>query len=116
MLLINTKVDVSKIHGLGLFALQSISKNDVIAKLNKFDIKVKATDIPKEYINFFNFYNSKQGDIYQIYFDNMRFMNHSDNPNCIDMEDGSCIALKDIKVGEELTCNYKLICDIYKNK
>ena len=114
MLLIKTELKSSKIHGIGLFTISSIKKNTVIAELNSFDIKINLDQIPEEYLEYFNFYYSKVGTYYQTYFDNMKFMNHSDNPNCIDTEDGKCTAIKDIQAGEELTCDYSLICDMYK--
>ncbi len=43
--------------------------------------------------------------------DDGRFFNHSDNPNCREEKDskyfqGRTIAIKDIKQGEEMTCDY----------
>jgi SET domain-containing protein len=55
-----------------------------------------------------------EGDYYQTYVDNMRFMNHSKTPNCMDTPDGKTIAIRDISIGEELTCDYSLICDMWK--
>lgn len=46
-------------------------------------------------------------------FDDDRFRNHSDDPNCrnIGSSDGTekVVAVKDIQEGEELTCDYKEI-------
>jgi len=115
MLLIKTEIKDSKIHGLGLYTLQTIKKGDIIAKLNEFDIKISIEEIPPMYIEFFNHYFGKQKEYYQVYFDNMRFMNHSDDPNCINTNNGLCIAIKDIDIGDELTCDYSFFCDLWKN-
>lgn len=114
MLTIDHEVKKSEIHGLGLFTKEDITKNQVIGKLNKFDFIIPIHEIEDEFLEHFNFYCSKQGDTYQTYFDNMRFMNHSDNPNCIDLPNGDCVAIMDIKKGKELTCDYSLICDDWK--
>ena len=40
--------------------------------------------------------------------DNEKYINHSDDPNCVFTADGNkAIAARDIKAGEEITQNYK---------
>jgi uncharacterized protein len=34
-------------------------------------------------------------------------MNHADTPNCVDLNDDEAVAVRDIAVGEELTCDYR---------
>ena len=116
MLLIKTYIEKSVIHGIGLYADEAISKGQVIARLNDFDIKVSVEDVPESAKPLFDFYFSRQGGQYQTYIDNMRFMNHADKPNCIDSKDGTTIAIKDIKKGEELTCDYSFFCDLWQNR
>ena len=115
MLVIKTKLDKSPIHGIGLFTIEKIEKGQTISQLNEFDIKIKKEDIPPKYIEMFEFYFGVEEEFYQTYFDNMRFMNHSNNPNCIDAKNGMCIAIKDIEIGEELTCDYSFFCELWKN-
>jgi len=115
MLKIKTKIDKSSIHGIGLFSLENKKCGDIIGELNYLDIKVKKDDINLSDVDFFSFYFSLDGEYYQTYFDNMRFMNHSKTPNCIDTKDGLCIAVNDILIGDELTCDYSLICDMWKS-
>jgi SET domain-containing protein len=115
MLIIKTKLDKSSIHGIGLFTLEKIEKGQVIAELSEFDIKIKKDDVPQKHIEMFEFYFGVEKDCYQTYFDNMRFMNHSDYPNCIDAKNGMCIAIKDIEIGEELTCDYSFFCNLWEN-
>jgi len=38
--------------------------------------------------------------------DDARFMNHSENPSCLD-EGETTSAKRDIQAGEELTCDYR---------
>lgn len=115
MLKIKTKLDNSPIHGIGLFTLEKIKKGDIIGELCQFDVKIKKEDVLPKYINMFEFYFGVMDDYYQTYFDNMRFMNHSNNPNCIDLKNGLCVAVKDIEIGEELTCDYSFFCDLWKD-
>jgi SET domain-containing protein len=111
MLKIKHNIQESKIHGLGLFTEEDLEEGLIIGSLNKFDIQIPINEVDIKDIYFFDFYFSKQGEVYQTYFDNMRFMNHSNTPNCIDLKNGDCVTLKKIKKGEELTCDYHLICD-----
>jgi len=114
MLLIKTFIDKSKIHGIGLFANEFIQKGKIIAKINKLDIKVPLVKVKEDYVELFNFYSSLWGGVYQTYFDDMKFMNHSESNNCLDIENGMTIAIKDINKGDELTCDYRLICELWK--
>jgi SET domain-containing protein len=114
MLKVKTFLRDSLIQGIGLFADEDIKKGKIVSELTSLDVKIKKDDILNNDIEFFNHYFSYQGEYYQTYFDNMRFMNHSDNPNCIDAENGTCIAIKDIKKGEELTCDYSIICKLWQ--
>jgi SET domain-containing protein len=115
MLVIKTKLDNSQIHGIGLFTLEKVMKGQIIGQLCELDVKIEKKNIPPKYIDMFEFYFSVEGDTYQTYFDNMRFMNHSKNPNCVDLKNGLCVSIKDIEIGEELTCDYSFFCDLWKD-
>ena len=75
--------------------------------------EIKKEDVPPKYINMFEFYFGVKDDYYQIYFDNMRFMNHSNEPNCIDLKNGLCVAIKDIEI-DEISLGQKVVCQIAK--
>ena len=115
MLKIKTKLDKSPIHGIGLFTLEKVSKGQTIGELCELDIKIKKENLLPKYIDMFEFYFGVEDDSYQTYFDNMRFMNHSKNPNCVDLKNGLCVAIKDIEIGEELTCDYSFFCNLWKD-
>ena len=118
MIYVKTKIKPSKIQGLGLFADQFISKGTIIWKFQQgFDLKIDKDEISKlskpakeQFLKYA--YLDPKTKKYVLCFDDARFFNHSDNPNCIEVEssnnkEGYNIAAKDIKGGEELTCNYK---------
>lgn len=118
MLLIKTTIGLSTISGIGLFATQDIPKGTQIWKFQPgFDQKIgknevdKLSDAAKEQFLKYAYLNPKTG-YYILCFDDARFFNHDDAPNCIEIaseedEEGINIAERDIKKGEELTCDYR---------
>ena len=111
MLLVRTKIGFSGIHGIGLFADQFIPKGTITWKYDpEFDISFteeqveKLSDIAKE--RFFHYsYFDKDLNKYVLCWDDLRFINHSDDPN-IDSTPRQDMAKRDIHLGEELLCNY----------
>lgn len=115
MLIVKTKIDKSTIAGIGLFADQDISKGDIVWKMTSISV-LKITQ--EEYNNLSvieqNFIVEKDyywldKNNYMIPIDDSRFINHSVNPNIIDLDDNTCIASQNIKQGEELTIDYKTL-------
>jgi SET domain-containing protein len=118
MLLIKTKIGPSKINGIGLFADQFIPKGMITWKATPgFDLQyspkdlealpelAKATVLKHAFL-------SKRTGLYVLCFDDARFFNHSFEPNigdedAPDTDEGIDFALRDIEVGEELTCDYR---------
>lgn len=118
MLLIKGEVLLSKIHGLGLFATEPISKGSRIWQFSKLldqeiseEIFSKLSLAEQEYILFYGFLSKKTGK-YHLSFDNVKFINHAENGNVgIDISEQEeveypLIATADIKLGEELLQNY----------
>jgi SET domain-containing protein len=117
MLHVKTKVAPSKIHGLGLFADQFISKGVIIWKYTEnYDLRLtkkeieKLPDLAKEHLEVYGWLSKKSG-LFCHAVDNGKYFNHSDDPNCfaeyIDGEDEVVVkSIRDIKKGEELTDNY----------
>ena len=118
MLLIKTKIGPSNINGIGLFAAQFIPKGTLVWKFKSgFDQKIKKSEIEplsqsgkEQFLKYA--YLSSKNDEYVLCFDDARFFNHSDDPNCVDMVsagDGepNDISCRDISEGEELTCDYR---------
>ncbi len=112
MLLVKTRLDRSKNHGIGLFAAQFIPKGTITWKFTpKFDIcysvesiellppHCKTRFLDQAYLDF----KIKK---YVLCFDDQRFINHSNKPN-IKSTPQMDIAKRNIEKGEELTCNYE---------
>lgn len=117
MLLVKTKIGPSQVNGIGLFAAQFIPKGTPVWRFQSgFDLKIDKSGLAKlsapakeQFLKYA--YLDPETRKYFLCFDDTRFSNHSDNPNCVDGSPGDAegvdIAARDIRVGEELTFNYK---------
>jgi len=121
MLQVKTKIGISKIHGIGLFADQFIPKGTVtFLYIPWYDISFskkdfdKMTNVAKEQMLWFTYFNKKL-DKFILCGDNQRFINHSNNPKKINIEStpDKDVALRDIQIGEELLCDYNKFDDTY---
>ena len=115
MLLVKTKIGLSNLHGIGLFADQFIPKGTATWKeVSPFDQQISTDEIqklsdPAKEMFFKYSYLCKHSKKYILCFDKARFMNHSETPNTTWLDDSlQDIAIRDIYLGEELTCNYRL--------
>lgn len=117
MLLINTYLKQSPLHGLGVFSSEPIKAGTVIWRFDEIlDIKISIAqyisfpEIQKNFVRHFA-YLSKQSYNYILCADNARYMNHSANPNIKGVygpfgDEGYEIAVRDILPDQELTCDY----------
>ena len=118
-MLFKTYVATSNIHGLGLFANEPIPKNSLFWKHDHIidgwlDIRSvegkHSYDVFLNHMNYFYCYD-RSLDLYIKHADNIIFINHSDKSNLTSPTKYLHITNKDIKVGEEITLNYRDICD-----
>ena len=118
MLLVRTKLAVSLIHGLGLFADQDIPAGTEVWRFMKgFDLektKAEFAQLPTaaQYCIARHYgYLDYHLDKYIFPTDDARFINHSDEPNIAPDYEldpyGVDISLKDISIGEEITTDYR---------
>ena len=117
MMLVNTKVKESNIHGLGLFADQFIPRGTEIWRFTPgFDLKFTREQIlsfPEAlqiYIYKYS-WRSKKSKLYCLSSDDGKFFNHSENPNVLseyrdNEEEVITVAIKDIQAGEEILDDY----------
>jgi uncharacterized protein len=116
MLLVKTRVKPSKIHGLGCFAAERISRGSVIWVFDeRIDVRIplaKLAGLPPTAERFFlryGYVEMRDGEkIVTLCGDHAKHMNHADQPNVIEAGDErqGNIAARDIEADEELTCNY----------
>lgn len=112
MLLVKTYLAESKVHGIGLFAAESIKKGTVIWEFSPHIDMVfpvmKYEEAPrqvKDFLKVYGYVSIDRPDVYTICVDNARFINHSEEPNTDDTT-GLTIAKRDIAAGEEILSNY----------
>lgn len=114
---VSTRLAPSKIQGIGVFAIKRIRKGAVIFPedypplvwVNKRRISKLPKRVKKLYEDFGVLKNGRFGcpssfDLLTVAW----YINHSKNPNvsCNPADNYNLIALRDIKVGEELTVDY----------
>ena len=116
MMLVPTRVAPSSIHGLGLFAAQSIAKG---TQVWRFEEGFDRTFTPAQFdalpcsaqmhLRWFAYCDTAR-NAWVLSGDHTCFMNHSNTPNTGAPGDAespvTTIALRDIADGEELTCDY----------
>lgn len=108
----------SPLHGIGVFAIRKIPKGcrTMFSKPNDNWIHVskeKIDTLPKHAIKLIKNYCLPDGKGYYLpdygfkTVDLVNYLNHSDTPNIISVDDGNYFeALRDIKAGEELLVDY----------
>lgn len=124
MLLVKTLLKYSLIHGVGCFADEDIIKGTLVWRFDEgIDLALTASEIaqlPDSFQAFLKTYAyvplNSDDDMYILCIDHARHMNHSDNPNLLETPGGENVAARDIKRGEELTCNYQVFDREFKNK
>lgn len=115
MNLVKTYLDKDQYGGIGLFAAEFIAKGtnvwvqDDLDHVFSYEEMEQLPEPRKEEV--LKFAYTEKGK-YILCTDNARFYNHSFNPN-VETIGQYEVAKIDIKVGEEMTCNYFKINDDY---
>lgn len=119
MLLVETYLSESSRKGLGLFAKKFIPKDTVIWQFTEgLDIKIHKekcellNDIQKEFIDT---YFWREGDYLYSSCDHSIFQNHSDNPNCVELDEDKTVAARDIQPNEEILVSYEDFDDDFES-
>ena len=113
MLLIETALRESAIHGIGLFCVEAIPRGTKVWEFNPlFDQVVDEAllhTLPPAMHTFLKMYayRAVEDNALYINLDLSRHMNHSATPNLIMDTDSSYYAAHDIAAGTELTCDYR---------
>ncbi|MBS0250397.1 MAG: SET domain-containing protein [Proteobacteria bacterium] len=118
MLMVKTRLGPSDIAGIGLFAAEDIPKGTVTWRfMERFDrllTEDEMESLPEvarcgllDHV-----YLHEASGMFVLCADNARFMNHADHPNTEGVHEpgsieGYDIASRDIRAGEEITCDYR---------
>ena len=123
MYIIETYLDKSTIHGIGVFSKEKILKDTLIWELSSYDHlfymtkdkRMSNASFPKTksiYPFLKNFGYLDQHKRFICPADNNAYVNHSFTPNTYEAEEGNKIyALRDIEKGEEITEDYTKFMD-----
>lgn len=110
MLLVQTYLDRSPIHGIGLFAGEFIPKGTVIWSFTPgLDLKLRPGRVERlpeparAWVLHYGYYLADEKR-WVVCVDDARFFNHSADPNTRNTR--TTVALRDIEKGEELTSDY----------
>lgn len=119
MIEIGTALHSSAIEGVGVFNLQSLEKDAVVASFHPLiDLCIEIENVMNEHQTAKDFmwrYAAFQRGMLFLSIDNTRFLNHSDTPNLSYIyqseQDWSYAARGPIPQGSELTIDYRQIDD-----
>jgi uncharacterized protein len=117
MLRVDTRVDRSALHGLGLFAAAPIAQGTEVWRFTPgFDLDVDVTVFDRQPASFRERllhygYVDRRLNRFILCCDDARFINHSETPNIypdFTLEPhGVDLAVRDIAIGEEITIDYR---------
>ena len=114
MLTIEHYVAPSQIHGLGVFCKSRVYRGSPVWEFNsiidKIISKLSLATLPLHTVNQIRTHAEFLPDIncYILAADGDYYMNHADEPSLID-HGKLMFAARDLKVGEELTCDYRIV-------
>lgn len=119
MLMVETELRQSEIHGTGVFLKEPVRKGDLIwrfdSRIDRVYSEEELAGLPERMQNFLRTYSTwhEATQLWILCGDNGRHFNHSDTPNTLSLGAGfgDDLAAEDLPAGVELTTNYALICD-----
>ena len=119
MLLVDTELRPSLIHGLGTFLLEPVRKGQVIwrfdSRIDRIYSEEELATLPPHMQRFLRIYSTWHDGmkVWVLCGDNGRHCNHSDTPHTVSqgVAFGDDLAAEDMPAGTELTTDYKTICD-----
>ena len=114
MFIIQTRIGPSTIHGTGVFADEDVAQGQPIWQFAPgLDLVVPAQTIaaaPKAfqaYMDMYAYVSPLVAGGMILSCDHAKFLNHSDDPNT-EIRGHTTHARRDIRRGEELTCDYRI--------
>jgi hypothetical protein len=119
MLMVETELRPSLIHGVGAFLLEDVRAGELIwrfdSRIDRIFSNAELETMPQRLQAFLVMYSTfhEESGLWVLCGDNGRHFNHSDEPNTISLgvAFGDDIAAIDLEAGTELTTDYFQICD-----
>lgn len=119
MMMVDTELKPSGIHGIGVFLLEPVRQGQLIWRYDSRIDRVYSEDelasLPARTQEFLRTYSTWRSEIglWVLCGDNGRHFNHSSTPNTVSdaIAFGQDSAAADLPAGTELTSDYMTICD-----
>ena len=119
MMMVETELRPSPIHGLGVFLSEAVMAGQLIwrfdSRIDRVFSDAELREMPGRLQNFLRTYSTLHNDLqlWVLCGDNGRHFNHSDTPNThsLGIAFGDDVAASDLPRGTELTSDYRTICD-----
>lgn len=119
MMMVDTELRASPIHGVGVFLLEPVRRGQLIwrfdSRLDRVYAEDEIAELPPRVRTFLRIYSTWHAEtgLWVLCGDHGRHFNHSDRPNTVSkgIAFGDDIAATDLPIGTELTSDYRTICD-----
>jgi uncharacterized protein len=123
MLMVETELRASPIHGIGVFLTEPVRAGQLIWRFDSRIDRVfsgdEVSEMPERLQRFLRTYSTLHGglNMWVLCGDNGRHFNHSDRPNTrsLGIAFGDDVAADDLEPGTELTSDYRTICDAIRS-
>lgn len=119
MMMVDTELRPSSIHGIGVFLTQPVRAGDLIwrfdSRIDRVFSDAELRAMPGALQDFLRTYSTLHDELklWVLCGDNGRHFNHSESPNThsLGIAFGDDVAAADLPAGTELTSDYRTICD-----
>ena len=119
MMMVETELRASDIHGIGVFLLEPVRAGQLIwrfdSRIDRVFSDAELQEMPPPLRNYLMTYSTLHDGmkLWVLCGDNGRHFNHSEAPNTRSMgiAFGDDVAAEDLPAGIELTTDYRTICD-----
>ena len=116
MFIVSTYVSPSPVHGLGCFAGEDLVAGQPIWRFAPgidlvvpFEQIAAAPQAFRDYMEMYAYVSPQLAGGMVLSCDHAKFLNHSDDANT-DIQGPTTVARRDIRRGEEITCDYRVCC------
>ena len=119
MMMVDTELRPSAIHGLGVFLLAPVRRGGLIwrfdSRIDRVYSEAEVESLPEHVRRYLRTYSTWHAgvELYVLCGDNGRFFNHAGTPSTSSsgISFGEDYAARDLDAGQELTSDYAQICD-----
>jgi hypothetical protein len=122
MMMVETELRISPIHGIGVFLAEPVREGQLIwrfdSRIDRVFSNAELAEMPAALQSFMHTYSTFHEDLqlWVLCGDNGRHFNHSEQPTTrsLGIAFGDDVAAFDLPAGAELTSDYRTICDMMR--